>query len=173
MSRKRLKFDSFEVNKKEFHASKRATDFNLVDINKIAIPDKFKHNEQGFKYFIGDQDDNIVRLLCIVLRQMSEYIKYFENGEKKMSFLIEGHNVLVKYNEIWKNIKKTLNIKFHCMPLYNRKYIRAKVKEFNGAVNINFWGDKVPKEGVHHTCIACISMDSVMKMEKKNYPQVY
>ena len=27
--------------------------------------------------------------------------------------------------------------------------------------------DKVPKEGVHHTCIACISIDSVMKMKKK------
>ena len=41
-------------------------------------------------------------------------------------------------------------------------------------VNPNFWGDKVPKEGVHHTCIVCISIDSVMKMEKKNYyPQVY
>ena len=34
-------------------------------------------------------------------------------------------------------------------------------------------GDKVPINGVHHTCIACISIDSVMKMEKKNYPQVY
>ena len=90
-----------------------------------------------------------------------------------MSFMTEDHKVLVKYNEIWKNIKKTLNIKFHCTPLYDGKYIRAKVKEFNDAVNINFWGDKVPKEGVHHTCISCISIDSVMKMEKKNYPQVY
>ena len=104
---------------------------------------------------------SIVRLLCIVLRQLSEYIKYFENGE--------GHNV-VKYNESWKNIKKKLNIKFHCMLLYDGKYIKAKVKEFNGVVNINFWGDKVPKEGVHHTCIAWISIDSAMKMEKKNYP---
>ena len=34
-------------------------------------------------------------------------------------------------------------------------------------------GDKVPKEGVHHSCIVCISTDSVMKIEKKNYPKVY
>ena len=39
--------------------------------------------------------------------------------------------------------------------------------------NTTFWGDKVPKEGVHHPCIACINIDSVMKIEKKNYPQVY
>ena len=45
--------------------------------------------------------------------------------------------------------------------------MKAKVKEFNGVVNINFRSDKVPPEGVHHTCIACISIDSVMKMEKR------
>ena len=59
------------------------------------------------------------------------------------------------------------------MPAYNEKYIKIKVKEFNGVVNTNFWSDKVPKEGVHHTCMACISINSVMKMEKKNYPQFY
>ena len=48
-----------------------------------------------------------------------------------------------------------------------------KYIEVNFVVNTNFWGDKVPKEGVHHTCIACICIGSVMKMEKKNYPQVY
>ena len=50
------------------------------------------------------------------------------------------------------------------MPPYDEKYIKAKVKEFNGVVNTSFWGDKIPKEGMHHTCIACISTDSVMKM---------
>ena len=69
--------------------------------------------------------------------------------------MIEDHSALVKYNEIWNKIKKTLNIKFHSMDVYDKKYIKAKVKEFNSVVNINFWGDKVPKEGVHHTCIAC------------------
>ena len=59
------------------------------------------------------------------------------------------------------------------MPVYDEKYIKPKVKEFNGVVNANFWGDKAPKEGVHYNCIACISIDPVMKMGKKNYPQVY
>ena len=91
-----------------------------------------------------------------------------------MSFMIEDDSVLVKYNEIWNNVKKILNIKFHSMPVYDEKYIKTKIKEFNGVVNTNFWGNKILKEGVHHTCIACISIDSVMKMKKKkNYPQVY
>ena len=104
---------------------------------------------------------------------MSGYIKYFENGGKKMSFIIKDNDVLDKYNEIWGKIKNTLNIKFHSMPVYDEKYIKAKVREFNGVVKTNFLGDEVPKEKVHYTCIACITNDSVIKMRKKNYSQVY
>ena len=50
---------------------------------------------------------------------------------------------------------------------------KAKVREFNGVIKTNFLGDEVPKENEHYTCIACITIDSVMRMEKKNYPQVY
>ena len=104
---------------------------------------------------------------------MSGYVKYFENRGKNMSFFIKDDDVLDKYNEIWNKIKKTLNIKFHSMPVYDEKYIKAKVREFNGAIKTNFLGNKIPKESMHYTCIACITIDSVMKMEKKNYPQVY
>ena len=55
---------------------------------------------------------------------MREYIKYFENGGKNMSFTIEDDSVLAKYNEIWNNVKKTLKIKFHSMPVYDEKYIK-------------------------------------------------
>ena len=82
-------------------------------------------------------------------------------------------DVLDKYNEIWDKIKETLSIKFHSMPVYDEQYIKAKVREFNGVSNTNFSSDEVPKENKHYTCIACITIDSVMRMEKKNYPQVY
>ena len=104
---------------------------------------------------------------------MSGYIKYFENGGENMSFLIKEDDVLDKYNEIWNKIKKTLNTKFHSMPVYDEKYIKAKVREFNGVIKTNFLGDEIPKESMHYTCIACITIDSVMRMEKKNYSQVY
>ena len=86
MSEQTLKFGDIAVNKKEFHASKQAIALNLVDTNKIVVSDKFKHKDNGFKYFIGYKDDNIVRPLCIILRQMSGYIKYFESGGKKYVF---------------------------------------------------------------------------------------
>ena len=66
--------------------------------------------------------------MTVILSQMNGYIKYFENGGKIMSFMTEDDSVLVKYNEIWNKIKKTLNIKFHSMPVYDEKYIKAKVK---------------------------------------------
>ena len=137
------------------------------------MSDKFKHSDDGFKYFIGYKEGEIVKPLCIILPQMTGYIKYFENGGKNMSFVIKDDDVLDKYNEIWDKIKETLSIKFHSRPVYDEKYIKAKVREFSGVIKTNFLGDKIPKESMHYTCIACITIDSVMRMEKNNYPQVY
>ena len=104
---------------------------------------------------------------------MSEYIKYFENGGRNMSLFVRDDNVLDKYNKIWNVIKNKLNIKFHSKPVYNQKYLKVEVREFDGMIKTNFLSDEVPKENIHYTCIACITIDSAMRMEKKNYPQVY
>ena len=88
-----------------------------------------------------------------------------------MSFVVKDDICLNKYSEIWDKIKETLSIEFHSMSVYDEKYIKAKVREFNGVIKTNFLGDEVPKENEHYTCIACITIDSVMRME--NYPQVY
>ena len=90
-----------------------------------------------------------------------------------MSFFLKDDNVLDKYNKIWNVIKNKLNIKFHSKPVYNQKYLKVEVREFDGMIKTNFLSDEVPKENIHYTCIACITIDSAMRMEKKNYPQVY
>ena len=74
---KTLKFDNIRINKKEFHKSKQPIDLKSVNLNQIVVSDRFKHSGEGF---IGYQDDEIVKLLCIILPQMTGYIKYFENG---------------------------------------------------------------------------------------------
>ena len=56
---------------------------------------------------------------------MSGYIKYFENGGKNMCFMIKDDDVLDNYSEICNKIKKSLNMKFHAMPVYNEKYMKA------------------------------------------------
>ena len=173
MSEKTLTFDNIRVNKKEFHKSKQPTDLDLVNVDQIVVSHKFKHSDDGFKYFIGYKKGEIVKPLCIILPQMIGYIKYFENRGKNMSFIIKDDDVLNKCNEIWDKIKETLSIKFHSMPVYDEKYIKVKVREFSGVIKTNFLDDKIPEENEHYTCIACITIDSVMRMEKKNYPQVY
>ena len=78
-----------------------------------------------------------------------------------------------KYGKIWNVIKDKLGIKFHNEPVYQYKYLRVKVREFEGIIKTNFLGNGVPKENMHYTCIACITIDSVMRMDKKYFPQVY
>ena len=53
MSEKTLKFNNIRINKKEFHKCKQPVDLSLVIIDKIVVSDKFKHSDDGFKYFIG------------------------------------------------------------------------------------------------------------------------
>ena len=48
-----------------------------------------------------------------------------------------------------------------------KKNLKAKVREFDGVIKTNFLGNEVPKENMHYTCIACITIDSVIKMGKK------
>ena len=138
-----------------------------VKVDQIVISDKFKHSDEGFKYFIGYQEGEIVKPLCIILPQMSGYIKYFENGGKNMSFLIKDDKVLEKYEKNWDVIKNKLNIKFHSLPVYDKTYLKANVREFDGVIKTNFLGNDAPKENMHYTCIACITIDSVMRMNKK------
>ena len=71
---------------------------------------------------------------------------------------------MCQINKIWSKIKNILNIKFPSTPVYDEKYTRAKVKEFNGVIN---------KENVHYACIASTTIDSVNRMEKRCYPQSY
>ena len=104
---------------------------------------------------------------------MNGYIKYFENGGKNMSFLIKNSEVCEKYEEIQSVIKHKLNIKFHTQPIYENKYSKAKVREFDGNIKTNFLGNGLPKENTYYTCIACINIDSIIKRNKKSYPQVY
>ena len=144
-----------------------------VNVDQVVVSDKFKHSDEGFKYFIAYQGGEIVKLLCIILPQMSEYIKYFENGGKNMSFFIKDGEVWEKYEQIWKVIKNKLSIKFYSKPVYDQKYLKANVREFDGVIKTNFLGNDTPKENMHYTCIACITIDSVMRIDKKNHPQVY
>ena len=86
MCEKTLKFNNIRLNKKEFRKSKEPIDLMSVNVDQIIVCDKFKHNNERFKYFIGYQEGRIFRPLCIILPEMSGYIKYFENDGKNVFF---------------------------------------------------------------------------------------
>ena len=77
MSEITLKFDNIKVNKNEFHKSKQPIDLMSVNIDQIVVSDKFEHSDEGYKYFIGYEEDENVKPLGIILPQMNGYIKYF------------------------------------------------------------------------------------------------
>ena len=89
-----------------------------------------------------------------------------------MSFLIKNIEVWGKYGDIWNVIKNKLNIKFHSQSIYENKYLKTKLREYDGNIKTNFLGNNIPKENTYYICIACIPVDSVLKMNKKKYPQV-
>ena len=80
MKEKTLKLDSIRVNKKEFHKSKQPIILDLINVDQIVVSDKFKDSDDGFMYFIGYKEGEILKLLCIILPQMTGYIKYFESN---------------------------------------------------------------------------------------------
>ena len=84
-----------------------------------------------------------------------------------MSLMVKDDNALDKYNKIWDKIKEKLNIKFHSKPVYDETYIKVKVREFDSKIKKNFLANEVPKKNMYYTGIACITNDSVMKMDKK------
>ena len=104
---------------------------------------------------------------------MSGYIKYFDNGGKNMSFVTDDKEVHGKYDEIWNVLKSLLKLKFAASPIRDDKYILAKLKIFKKKNITTFNNNIVPIEKNHYICIPAIDIDSVLKIDKKAYPQVY
>ena len=64
-------------------------------------------------------------------------------------------------------------IKFYSEPIYDGNYIKTTVKTFSKVIKNLFDGNEIPKERTEYVCVPCISVDNVLKLDKKNYPQVY
>ena len=130
------------VDKKIFYSSKQAILLNSLDNSKIVISDKWKIHDTTIKFFIGYLNQDTIKPSCIILAQMSGFIKYFDDGGKNMSFEIENRNIYLKYSEISNKIKKLLGVKFNRPPIHNEEYIKTKVKIFNGVNSTSFTNDE-------------------------------
>ena len=144
-----------------------------VDLNKIVVSSKCKINDTTYKYSCGNLNNDVIQPLCVILPQMGRYTKYFDGGRKNMSFVTDDKEVYKKYNEIWEAVRKLLKLKFFVNPVRDNRYIITKLKIFNKINRTTFTDNVIPIEKNHYICIPAIDIDSVLKTEKRAYPQAY
>ena len=107
---------------------------------------------------------------------MDGYIKYFDDGGKNMSFVTDDEKIYEKYNEIWEVVRNLLKIDFTVNPVRDDIYLVAKLKIFdriNRKIFNNNNNNNIPMERNHYICIPVIDIDSVLKIDKRAYPQAY
>ena len=174
MSLRKIKFGNKEVNKKEFYSSKQLILLEFIDLNKIVVSKKWKINDITYKHICGYLNNDTIQPLCVILPQMDGYIKYFDDGGKNMSFVTDDEKIYKKYNEIWEVIRNLLNIDFTVNPVRDDIYLVAKLKIFDRINRTTFNNNNyIPMERNHYICIPVIDIDSVLKIDKRAYPQAY
>ena len=134
MSGKSINFDYKKINKSNFYKNKKLFSLNDMDVNKILVSkNKSYSTKNSLKYFIGYNDGDAIRLLCIILPRMIGYVKHFDSN-KTMSFKVSGNKLLKKHNKIWESVGNLLNIEFDSEPVYGDvdKYIKTKIKMYGG-----------------------------------------
>ena len=163
-----------KINKKDFYSNKKQFKIKEIDINKILISEPESYGKKNAeKYIIGYSKD-VIRPIRIFLPQMTGYVKYFDDN-KTMYFLANDKEFLKDYTKVWEKIRGLIGKTFDSEPVYGDKYIKTNIKLYNNDIRTNFHGEgnsrKVPKEHCSYKCLSLISLDSVIKMGKKYYPQ--
>ena len=173
MSVKNINFDGKKIRKSTFYKNKTIDTIENIDVNNILVSKIEAYgNKNSFKYFIGYNDNGIIRPLCIKLPQMTAYARKFDKNAK-MSFIVKNKQLLKKYAKMWETIEGLMKIDSESKPVYgdDDKYIKTKIKTYAGSVITNFHNKKMPKEKAPCKCLSIIMIDSVIKANRKYYPQ--
>ena len=162
-----------KIKRSTFYKNKKIYSTDDIDVNNILVSKKEPYGtKNSHKYFIGYIDNNIIRPLCIRLPQITGYARKF-NENTTMSFIVKDKKLLKKYSKIWEAIEGLMKITFQSKPVYGEdvKYIKTKIKTYADSIITNFHNKKMPKEKAPCKCLSIIMIDSVIKANKKYYPQ--
>ena len=174
MNTKNIYFDNKKVKESDFYKNKKAFQIDDIDVNKILVSKKEPYGtKNALNHFIG-YNDNVIRPLFVRLPQMTGYFKKF-NENVTMSFRVNNKQLLKNYNKIWEKVEKLMRIDFESKPVYgdDNKYIKTKIKIYAGSMVTNFHNKKIPEEKAPCKCLSIIMLDSVIKVNKKYYPQTF
>ena len=105
---------------------------------------------------------------------MTGYARKFDENAT-MSFIVKDKQLLKKYAKIWETIEGLMKINFESKPVYgdDDKYIKTKIKTFADSIITNFHNKKMSKEKAPCKYLSLIMIDSVIKANKKQYPQTF
>ena len=175
MSQKTINFGDKKINQKDFYNNKKEFNIEDIDINKILIskPETYENNNR--KYIIG-YNDNIISPLQLFFPKMIGYLNIFKDRARKMSFFTDNNEFLERYTAICEKISDSVNKKFDSDPIYNNKYINIKIRSHNNDLKTNFRNiddknNKLPEKNKPYKCVSLISLDSIIKISKKYFPQ--
>ena len=132
--RKEHKFWQQKYQKSDFY-NKNIKIFNIddIDVNKILVSKKEQYGKyNSFKYFIGYNDNDVIRPLYLFISQTTGDINKFDKNKITMSLMIEDIQHLKNYNKIWKKTEKLMKIDFNIKTIYgdDDKYIKTKIKTY-------------------------------------------
>ena len=173
MSGKSINFDDKRINKSNFYKNKKLSNIDGINFDKILVSKKELYGTKNpLKYFIGYNDNDFIRPLCIKLPQMIGYVKHFDNN-KTMSLKVIDNKLLQKYTKIWERVSSLKNIKYDSKPVYDDsdKYIMTKIKSYGDRINTNFQSKLIPKENASYKRLSLIMLDSVIRANKRYDPQ--
>ena len=180
MSGNSINFDNKKIKKSDFYNNKKIFNIDDIDVNKILVSKKEQYGKHNsFKYFIGYNDNNVIRPLYLFLSQTTGYINKFDKNKITMSLMIKDIQLLKNYNKIWKKIEKLMKIDFNTKTTYgdDDKYIKTKIKTYKDNITTNFYNKigskKVPEEKIPHKCLSIIILDSILYTYEKYHLQIF
>ena len=162
--------------KKDIYNNKKQFNIKDIDTNKISISKPVSYSKNNMKKYIIGYNDNTIISLQLLLPKMMGYLNIFEDGTRKMSFFTDNNGFLERYTKIWEKISDLIDKKFDSDPVYNNKYINTKIRSYNNDIITNIHdndnkNNKLPEKNKAYRCMSLISLDSIIKIKKKYYPQ--
>ena len=140
MSEKNINFNDKKINKSNFYRNKTVFKIDDIDVDEILVSKREPYgNKKSFQFFIGYNDNDKIRPLCIMLPQMVGYAKYFKSS-KTMSLKVSEEKLLKKYTKIWKKIGSLIKVEFASELVYcnNDRYIKTEIQSCGDKINANF-----------------------------------
>ena len=93
-----------KIKRSSFYKNKKINNIEDIDVNNILVSKKEPYGTQNsLRYFIGYNDNDNIRPLCIRLPQMTGYARKFDENTI-MAFIVKNKQLLKEYNKIWETI---------------------------------------------------------------------